>query len=128
MKHIIALGLTAIVSAVLGAAAVQGLHAQAKPPAFIIVENTITNPDAYAKEYLPLIQKAVQAFGGKYLARGGKILPYNGTPPKEGVVITQFESLDKAQAYINSQAVKDAIAIGSKYATLRAYVVEGLSP
>ena len=128
MKHILAIGVTAILSAVLGAAAVQGLHAQAKPPAFIIVENTVTNPDAYAKEYVPLIQNANQAFGGKYLARGGKILPYVGTPPKEGIVITQFESLDKAQAYINSQAVKEAVAIGSKYATLRAFAVEGLSP
>ena len=34
----------------LGAAATQGLRAQAKPPAYVISEIDVTNPDAYAKE------------------------------------------------------------------------------
>jgi hypothetical protein len=42
----------------LGAAAVQVLHAQAKPPAYVISEIDVVNKDAYAKEYLPLAQKA----------------------------------------------------------------------
>ena len=34
-----------------GALAVQGLHAQAKPPVYNIVEIDVTNPEAYAKDY-----------------------------------------------------------------------------
>ena len=68
------LGLTAIVSAALGAAAMQTIHAQATPHAFLIVENAVTNQDAYNKEYGPVIGKAVEDHGGKILARAGKTL------------------------------------------------------
>ena len=36
----------------LGAVAVQGLHAQAKPTVYYISEIDVTNPEAYAKEYV----------------------------------------------------------------------------
>ena len=42
-----------LASAALGGLAVQGLHAQAKPPVYYIAEIDVTNPDAYAKEYAP---------------------------------------------------------------------------
>jgi hypothetical protein len=35
--------------------------------------------------------------------------------------------MDKAQSWWNSQARKNADAIGEKYATFRIYAVEGLS-
>ena len=38
----------------LGAVAVQGLHAQAKPPVYYIGEIDVTNADAYTKEYQPV--------------------------------------------------------------------------
>jgi hypothetical protein len=44
-----------VASAALGAAAVQTLHAQTKPPAYNIAEITIKDQDGYNKEYLPLI-------------------------------------------------------------------------
>jgi hypothetical protein len=55
----------------LGAAAVQTLHAQAKPPAFQIVEVTVNDQDGFSKEFVPLISKVQQDVGGKFLARGG---------------------------------------------------------
>jgi len=45
--------------AAIGGAAVQGLHAQAKPPVYVVSEITVNNPDAYAKEYAPLAQAAI---------------------------------------------------------------------
>jgi len=42
-------------------------------------------------------------------------------------VVTQYENLEKAQAWWNSQATKDAFAIGKKYATFRLYAVEGMT-
>jgi hypothetical protein len=40
-----------VTSAALGAAAVQTLHAQVKPPAYNIAEITIKDQDGYNKEY-----------------------------------------------------------------------------
>ncbi len=34
----------------IGGAAVQGLHAQAKPPAYVVSEIDVTDKDAYVKE------------------------------------------------------------------------------
>jgi uncharacterized protein (DUF1330 family) len=128
MKRYIALALATLTGAALGAAAIQGLHAQAKPPAFNIAEITITNDEAYTKEYVPPILKSIQDSGGKFIVRGGKTASVVGTPPAPRITVIQFESLDKAQAWINSPAYKAAQAIGDKYATFRAYQVEGVVP
>jgi uncharacterized protein (DUF1330 family) len=128
MYRPVTLGLTAIVSAALGAAAVQGLHAQGKPPAFAVGQITVTNEDGYTKEYLPAATKSIQDGGGRFIARGGKTLVLDGPPPLPRVTIVQFESFDKLQAFANSAAYKDAQAIGHKYGTFQIFAVEGVSP
>ena len=110
----------------LGAAAVQGLHAQAKPPAYVISEIDVVDKDAYAKEYLPLAQKALRDSGQKQLAAGGKTAALSGEPPKARIVLSVFESLEKAQAAYTSLAYLEARKIGDKYAKLRIFAVEGL--
>ena len=49
-----------VAGAALGGAAIQGLHAQAKPPVYYVAEIDVTNPDAYAKEYAPKMEAAVK--------------------------------------------------------------------
>ena len=112
----------------LGAVAVQGLHAQAKPPAYLIAEVTVNNQDAFMKEFAIPGMKPVQEAGGKFLARGGKAISVLGASPPPRVSVIQFDSMDKAQAWWNSPTTKDWQAIGDKYATFRTYFVEGLSP
>jgi uncharacterized protein (DUF1330 family) len=124
----ITVGLAMFGSAALGAAAVQTLHAQAKPPAYNIAEITINDQDRYNKEYLPLITKAITDAGGKFIVRGGKTTSYEGAAPAPRVIVVQFENLDKLQALYNSAPYKDAVAVGDKYATQRIFGVEGVSP
>src|SRR5271168_4243705 len=126
-RHI-TVGLAMVASAALGAAAVQTLHAQAKPPAYNIAEITIKDQDGYNKEYLPLITKALTDAGGQFLVRGGKTISYEGATPAPRVIVIQFESLDKLQALYNSAPYKDAVAVGDKYATQRIFGAEGVSP
>jgi hypothetical protein len=61
-----------------GAIAVQGLRAEAKPPAYYISEIVVRDIDPYLKEYLPKVRASVKAFGGKSLAGGDKIIPIEG--------------------------------------------------
>ncbi len=128
MKAKYNIALAMIGSFALGAAAVQGLHAQSKPPAYVIAEINVTDKDGYVKEFLPVAAKAIQDAGGKYVVRGGKAVSLQGAPPAARVVVTQYESLDKAQAWWDSPARKDADAIGEKYATFRIFAVEGPAP
>jgi uncharacterized protein (DUF1330 family) len=128
VNRYITVGLAMIAGAVLGAAIVQTLHAQTKPPAYNIAEITIKDQDGYNKEYLPLITKVLTDAGGKFLIRGGKTISYEGGAPAPRVVVIQFESLDKLQTLYNSAPYKDAIAVGDKYATQRIFGAEGVSP
>ena len=68
MNRLLAPGLAMLAGAVMGAAAVQGLHAQAKPPVYTVTETDVTNVDAYMKEYVPVAQALTQKGGGKILA------------------------------------------------------------
>jgi len=76
----------------LGTVAVQGLHAQAKPPVYQVVEIDILDQEAYSKDYIPKAQAAIKAAGGKFLAAGGKTTTIEGEPPKSRVVIQQWDS------------------------------------
>jgi uncharacterized protein (DUF1330 family) len=128
MIRYMTVGLSMLAGAALGAAAIQTLHAQAKPMGYVIAENVVNDQAAYGKDFAPLIAKTIQDAGGKFLVRGGMTIAMHGAPPAPRVVVVQFESLDKAQAWANSPDAKAAFAIGEKYATLHDYVVEGVSP
>ena len=111
----------------LGAVAVESLHAQAKPPVYYIVEIDVTNPAAYAKEYVPRASAGSKAASGRTLAQGGKVTVLEGQPPKGRVVVQVWDSVEKLQAWRNSKEFKELRKIGEKYATFRSYAVEGVS-
>jgi uncharacterized protein (DUF1330 family) len=121
-------GLSVLAGAVLGAAAIQTLHAQAKPMGYVIAENVVNNPNSYAKECALVVDKTIVDAGGKFLVRGGKTIPMHGAPPASRVVVIQFASLDQAEAWAKSPAAKAGFATCAKYATLHDYVVAGVSP
>ncbi len=127
MKTGIIVALSAAAGIAVGAAAVQTLHAQAKAPGFIIAEIDVSNPEAYAKEFLPIASKALAAGGVKFLVRGGKTMAIDGEPPKGRVIIGQYESLEKAHATYTSPAYREARKIGDKYAKFRIYALEGVA-
>jgi uncharacterized protein (DUF1330 family) len=110
-----------------GAAAVHALHAQAKPPAYVVAEIDVTNVEPYDREYVPPAAKAIVDGGGKYVVRGGETVAFFGDPPKPRIAIMVFESMDKAKAAFDSAAYKEAKKVGDRYARFRVYAVEGLS-
>jgi uncharacterized protein (DUF1330 family) len=125
MKSNYKIALAMLAGVALGALVVQGLHAQAKPPIFVVGEIDVSNLDAYLKEYVPLAQAAIKAAGGRVLAAGQNITPIEGTPPKSRVAIAQWESIEQLNAYRKSAAFVDARKIGDKYAKFRAFAIEG---
>jgi uncharacterized protein (DUF1330 family) len=111
----------------LGGVAVQGLHAQAKPPVYYISEIEVTNADGYTKEFAPKAQASIKASGGKFLAAGGKVTTIEGAPPSSRVVLQVWDSVEKIQAWRNSADYKESRKIGDKYAKFRAFAVEGVA-
>jgi hypothetical protein len=64
--------LAVLTGVALGAAATQGLHAQAKPKAYIVSESEVINAAAL-DAYRPKIIAAIQAAGGRRLGLGAFI-------------------------------------------------------
>ena len=128
MKTQYAVALAMLIGTGVGALAVQGLHAQAKPPAYVIVDVTVSDEDNYQKAlkgYGATVGKILTDGGAKYLARGGKIVAIEGAPSKRLVVLA-FESLEKAEATMSSTAYREARKPGDQYAKFRILAVEGV--
>jgi uncharacterized protein (DUF1330 family) len=126
MKSNYKIAVAMLAGVALGALVVQGLHAQAKPPIYVVGEIDVSNLDAYLKEYVPLAQAAIKAAGGRVLAAGQNITPIEGSPPKSRVTIAQWESIEQLNAYRKSAAFVDARKVGDKYAKFRAFAIEGV--
>jgi uncharacterized protein (DUF1330 family) len=122
--HTVALALIAGFG--LGAAAIEGLHAQGKPPVYTVTEIQVTNVEAYNKEYVALAQASIKSSGGKLLAAGQKVTSLEGAPPAPRVAIQVWDSLETAQKWRDSADYKKAREIGDKYAKFRAFAIEGL--
>ena len=131
MKQYFGLGLGLLAGTLIGAATVSGLHAQAKPPVYLITEIDVTDPDAYAKEFAPKAQATIKAAGGRFIAIGGvagvgakPVTALQGTPPKR-VTIQVWDSHEALKAWFNGADYQAALKIGEKYATFRRFAVEG---
>jgi uncharacterized protein (DUF1330 family) len=132
MKRLFAPGLAMLAGVAIGAAAVQGLQAQAKPPVYYVAEITVTNPDAYAKEFAPKAQALIKQHGGRFLAIGGHgagakgIVAFDGTPPKRAVILT-WDNADQIKAWRDDPQNQALRKIGDKYATFRSFAMDGLA-
>ena len=125
MKSTYKLTIALIAGAVLGGVAIQWLHAQAKPPVYVVAEIEVTDPATY-QTYVDRNGALVQSFGGRFLARGGKTEAIAGPPPRGRVAIYTFESMEKMQAWRDSAQYKELIAIRDQSSNFRSFAAEGL--
>jgi uncharacterized protein (DUF1330 family) len=117
----------AILGAMVGAAAARGLQGQRTPKAYIVTEVDVTGDMAvFQRDYAAHAQGTVEPFGGRYLVRGGRSAGTEGEPPKGRIVISVFDSFEKAQAWRNSPAYMKIVTVREREATSRQYIVEGV--
>ena len=115
--------LAVVAGAAFGAAAVQGLQAQAKPKAYIVSESEVLDAAA-AAAYSPVIQAAQRAAGGRSFRTTGKVVATVGVAPKR-VGLSEWDSLEQAQAWFSSPARKNLEPQRDKAIKIvRQYIVE----
>ena len=127
MKRFLAPGLTMLAGVAVGASAVQGLHAQAKPPAYVIIDIAkMTDPEGFkAVTSSPAAGPArLKELGGRYVIRSTMMSALDGTPPARFVVLA-FDSKEKAQGWADASDIKAINAIRAKTTISRAFIVEG---
>ena len=118
------LGVAVLAGIVLGAGAIEMLHAQAKPPAYFIADIQAIDQEAL-RPYGAAAPGNIAANGGKFLVRGGTVIPVEGDAPKGRIVVIGFDSLDKAQGWYKSEDYQKILPIRLKNTNSRAYIVEG---
>ena len=68
---------------------------------YAVVNIQITDPDRYA-EYREQAPPTIARYGGKYLARGGKVEVLEGEWTPQRLVILEFESMERFHEWYNS--------------------------
>ena len=131
MRTYLTVATSMTVGMAIGGFAIQGLHAQAKPPVYYVAQIDALNEEAYAKDYVPKAQALIRNSGGKFVAiggaaGGGKVTPMEGDPPKKRVVIQAWESLEKIQAWRDSAEFKEVRKVGEGIAKFHAFAVDGV--
>jgi uncharacterized protein (DUF1330 family) len=126
MKARYAIALSAISGVVIGAAAVQTLHAQAKPPIYMVAINEISDQDGYTNEYLPGARKAIKDHGGAYVA-AGSTQQVTGSLPSGRAVILKWDSMEALMNWRNSPDYQAALKKGEKYAKYNIIAVDGVA-
>jgi uncharacterized protein (DUF1330 family) len=126
MKTRYTVALSMIAGAALGGVAVQGVHAQLTAKKAYTVTELQTLDAQAAPDVAKRIQAAQPQAGGRNLRTGGgKVVGLEGPPPPQRVAITEWDSLEKAEAFFKSKAWNDLAPDRDKaFKTIRRYAIE----
>jgi len=113
----------------IGVAGAEAIHAQQMktPPGYVIAEVDVTDPVTMQK-YGEKVPETLAPFNHQYLVRSSKIQTLEGEPPKGGIVVIAFDSVQKAREWYDSPSYAAIMPIRQSAAKSRIFVVEGVAP
>lgn len=92
---------------------------------YVIVDIDVREAEHY-EEAKRLTPATVAAYGGKYLARGGRTETLEGSWAPQRLVILEFESIERAKEWWESPEYQPVRAIRQRYADTNMVVTEGV--
>jgi uncharacterized protein (DUF1330 family) len=95
------------------------------PLAYVLAIVDIKDPVRY-EAYRQMVLPTITAFGGRFIARGGRTEVLEGAWAPRRVVIVEFPSLDRAREWWGSTEYAEAKAIRQATSEGTLIVVEGL--
>ena len=111
----------------IGAAAIHELHAQAKPPAYVVVAvRSIKDADAFKAGVIDKASPALAAAGGRYVVRTQTVKSLDGPSPQRFVLLA-FDSMEKALAWNDLPATKEITDARIKSTDSLSFIVEGVA-
>ncbi|MEO8358145.1 MAG: DUF1330 domain-containing protein [Chloroflexota bacterium] len=93
--------------------------------AYVIVDINVTDPTGY-DEYKKLAPAAVELYGGKYIARGGRTETLEGDWAPTRLVILEFESIEQAKTWLDSSEYSEARKMRHATTISNMVVIEGV--
>ncbi|MCZ6695205.1 MAG: DUF1330 domain-containing protein [Acidobacteria bacterium] len=92
---------------------------------YVIIDVKITDPERY-QEYRTLAAATLEAYGGRYLARGGKAETLEGDWDTGRIVVLEFDSIERARAWWASEEYSAPKAVRQSASVTRMILVEGV--
>lgn len=93
--------------------------------AYVIFDIDIFDLKRY-QEFMVLAKPAIEAAGGKYLARGGEHQVLEGDWEPRRIVLFEFPTMEKANAFYYSDLYQGLKTIRDECSSGRVVVVEGI--
>jgi uncharacterized protein (DUF1330 family) len=93
--------------------------------AYVISDVEILD-DEMIKKYRLLAQESIAKYGGRYLARGGRVEPVEGAWTPMAIVIVEFPDMARAKAWYQSAAYAEALKVRARALDRRLIFVEGV--
>ena len=93
--------------------------------AYVIVETDVTDPAQY-EQYKAASPAAIAAGGGRFLVRGGELVVLEGDWQPPRLVLLEFDDLEAARRWYESQAYQEAKKLREGAARFRAIAVQGV--
>lgn len=93
--------------------------------AYVIVDIQISDPVTY-EEYRKQAAGTVEAFGGRYIARGGTVETLEGDWVPGRTVLLEFPTLQRAKEWWGSDLYAPIRALRQRSARSRMIVVQGV--
>ena len=94
-------------------------------PAYVIIETDVTDAAQY-EQYKAASPGAVQAGGGRFLARGGELAVLEGDWQPSRLVVLEFDDLAAARQWYQSEVYQEAKKLRDGAARLRMVAVQGV--
>lgn len=95
--------------------------------AYLIARVQVHNWDVY-KTYIARTPAVIAQFGGKFLARGGEVVPLEGPAENGRIIVIEFASLDQARRFYASPEYQELVRIRQSAATGSLIIVDGFRP
>ena len=92
--------------------------------AYIVAEVEVTDPGTF-EEYRKLVPPTIEAFGGRYVVRGGAVGSLEGDWRPKRMVVIEFDDIERAKAWHGSELYAPAKTLREASANTRMIVVEG---
>lgn len=93
--------------------------------AYVVVETDITDAAEYER-YKAASPGAIEAGGGRFLARGGELAVLEGDWRPSRLVVLEFENLAAARSWYDSEIYQQAKTLRDGAARLRMVAVQGI--
>ena len=93
--------------------------------AYVSIRIRVNNP-TQLKPYQEVAPSIIKKYNGKIIVRGGEVITLEGPEENKRIVIIEFENIDKAKQFYNSEEYQAAIKLRKNVADFEIIAINGI--